>query len=286
MKLSHQAVKARLNDKRYKRISLLPSNKLLDPGYERLGHAFTASDDFIALPHFESADDRVAKLEHEDGQDYRSIEGLIKGPKNQAARGPQSDSEEEEGYVEEEGGESYNEFLRRRTIEFDRNLKQNPHNIEIWLELVSFQAEVHGHIDRESTLRSRRRASAVGPQRSLAEVKLAILEKAIDTQPSTETSGSYRSLDLHLAALEQGAHIWDMAELMKRWQAVLRDYATEFRVWTAYITFRQTASQAFTVPEIEELFGECISRMMRANCSTWKGSAGESRQRRVHSNQC
>jgi len=89
-------------------------------------------------------------------QDYRSIEGKAKplGDTDLV-----SSSEDEETF-------SYSEELRKRTVELDRKLQSHPHDIQTWLDYVSLQDDL-----------------VAGQKASTAEIKMGILQKALQKNP-------------------------------------------------------------------------------------------------------
>ena len=101
----------------------------------------TSSDPsrFVAFEPERSFPDVLATLEHEDGQDYRSISGLLKP----------SDLDDPESDLEDalydglgiDGVESHAAALRRRTIELDRSLRDSPTDVLAWLAFVEFQED-------------------------------------------------------------------------------------------------------------------------------------------------
>ena len=94
-------------------------------------------------------------------RDYRSIEGKAKvmGDTDLV-----SSSEDEETF-------SYSEELRQRTVELDKKLQSHPHEIQSWLDYVSLQDDlVPG-----------------GQKASVAEIKMGILQKALQKNPGNTT---------------------------------------------------------------------------------------------------
>lgn len=94
-------------------------------------------------------------------RDYRSIEGKAKvmGDTDLV-----SSSEDEETF-------SYSEELRQRTVELDKKLQSHPHEIHSWLDYISLQDNlVPG-----------------GQKASVAEIKMGILQKALQKNPGNTT---------------------------------------------------------------------------------------------------
>lgn len=223
-------------------------------------------DDYIAIGSQNAASSAQTTVEHEEGQDYRSVQGLEKHTEGDA-------DTDVDDVATEDDGESYDQYLKRRNIEFDRRLKGNPGDIEGWLQFSAFQDEVYGQIDREHGKGSVQVSTT--QRRSLAEVKLSILEQGLDAQNRMSTAPSPAALPLQLAILREGAYVWETSELMSRWQAALKLYSADFDIWREYLSFRQTTTQAFSVTDIVELYAECIARLVTALQNSTRGTAGE-----------
>lgn len=259
--LSDRSVRNRLTDRSFKRLILAPTTKAIQPR-----GAITLSDantDYIELPRNKSAKDKVAALEHEEGQDYRSLAGQVK---------PTDVNEEDEWDELEENdedeAESFDDYLKRRNVEFDRHLHAHPNDTKSWLELVDFQDIVHNVISEDGTKASRKVQSQIS-RRSIAEIKLAILERALSQ------AGNEEATDLRLAMLKYGSDLWDTKELMKRWMELLRLKPEEMEVWLDYLTFRQTNATSFSVQEVVDVYADCLQRLAKFILRNPRGSRGE-----------
>lgn len=222
-----------------------------------------ANTDFIELPKGKTAKERVEALEHEEGQDYRSIAGQVKN----------SELDEEDYWDELEGNdedeaESFDDYLKRRNVEFERHLRNSPNDTKAWLDLVDFQDTVN-QIGAEGSSKSARRISSQISRRSLAEIKLSILERAL------AQAGNEDSTDLHLAVMKFGGDIWDTKELMKKWMELLRSKPEEMQVWLEYLTFRQTNATVFSVQEVVDVYADCMQRIAKHILRSPRGSRGK-----------
>ncbi|KAI7849022.1 NRDE-2, necessary for RNA interference-domain-containing protein [Circinella umbellata] len=171
------------------------------------------------------------------GVDYRSIEG---------PNVPNTSDDDEE--VEEEG-ESFDEYIRRRTIEFNKKLNQDPHDVETWLAFIAFQDESAQGLNTGVDKKSRSKAS----KSSLNEVKMSIFEKAIEANPSDEM--------LLLAYLTCGEEIWDTLTLLQHWDQALKSRPESIRLWADYINLRQTNFSSFSFSQCVKVFEDCISTL-------------------------
>ncbi|KAI8393343.1 NRDE-2, necessary for RNA interference-domain-containing protein [Radiomyces spectabilis] len=172
------------------------------------------------------------------GLDYRSIEG------NRPAQ--LTDTAEES---DDEDGESFDEYVRRRTIEFNRQLDQDPHNASLWLQFVDFQEEAAMGLNTGIEAKSRKRATKA----SLNEVKMSILEKARDHNPDNE--------DLILAYLNCGGELWDTLTLLREWDAILKQHPESLRLWADYINLRQTNFASFSFTQCVKVYENCLSML-------------------------
>ena len=206
---------------------------------------------------------KIAKPNYEDSQDYRSIDR----PGNTSDHGDNAGSEDEM-LAEEEGGESFDEYLKRRNIEFELHLRDNPRDTKTWLDLVAFQDNVHGLLSADST-KARKRAISRSETRSLCDIKISILERALSQMGNTD------STVLQLAMMKYGSEIWDTSELMKRWQALLKAKPEELKLWMEYVTFRQTHATVFSVQEVVDAYADCIARLGKAIRKAASGTHGK-----------
>lgn len=175
--------------------------------------------------------------------------------------GGDSDSLSEE-YVEDADvdGQSYDTYVQERNKEFQRHLESHPNDTALWLELAAFQDEVHDKLSMPGAVSSSRsrRVLPQAQKRSLAEIKISILDRAL-AQPGNEAS-----YDLNLGLLQYGAEVWDIRETMKRWHSLLRMYPEERRFWLEYISFRQTRATLFTLQDTVDVYTDCILRLDKA----------------------
>ena len=218
-------------------------------------------EDFVPLPRERSEKERLSQLEQEEGQDYRSIAGLV----DEKAT---ADDESDDALEAEGGGESYDQYVKRRNREFEQHLRENPTDAKVWLELVAFQDEVHGSFTQDEN-KSRRRTRTVAERRSSSEIKISILERAL------EKCDGDPAVHLQLAMMKYGSDIWETAELMKRWQALLRDNPGTMRLWIEYVTFRQTAATVFTVQDTVDVYADCLARLSRTAQTLLRTSNGK-----------
>lgn len=256
LSLGDRNIQLRITDRSFRRITLAPKSA---PQAGQAISTLPVDDDYLPLPRGTTQKEKLAQLEQEDGQDYRSVVGLVKD----------GDLDESDDALEvEDGGESYDEYVKRRNREFERHLRADPTDAKTWLDLVAFQDEVHGNFAQDEA-RSRRRTRTVAERRSIAEVKISVLERALDS-----ISGP-AAVKLQLALMGHGSDIWDTKELMKRWQDLLRANPGSMQLWIEYVSFRQTAATVFTVQDTVDVYADCLSRLSRTALASPRSSKGE-----------
>lgn len=164
--------------------------------------------------------------------DYRSLEGIK----------PKTHTDEEE--QEEEEGESFNDMIRRRTIEFNRKLDESPTDAQLWLDFIQFQDDAAAALQSSKSNVS-----------SVTDVKLSIFEKALEHNPDNE--------DLIHAYLQCGAETWDTLKLLREWDQVLHQHPDSIRLWSDYINLRQTNFSSFTFTQCVQVFEDALSTLKR-----------------------
>ncbi|KAG2181353.1 hypothetical protein INT43_008936 [Umbelopsis isabellina] len=173
-----------------------------------------------------------------DEVDYRSIDT------------PKKPQMEEEPLEEEDNvGESFDEYVKRRTIEFNRQLDEDPHNPHLWIEFVTFQdvaaAGLNTSVGKGSTVKSK------ATKASLNEVKLSIFEKALEKNPGSEV--------LLLSYMRCAADIWDTKTILTKWDSILKENTNSIALWTEYVNYRQTSFSSFTFQQCLQVFEECLA---------------------------
>ncbi|GAA5861515.1 hypothetical protein JCM3774_000276 [Rhodotorula dairenensis] len=249
-----------LTDKSAKRLSLRPRTAVRALGEAGSGVEGTEDEedeeaDFVALPRERSTAEKIDRLEHEEGTDYRSVAGLIK-PSDLAEVSSDEDGDEAFSGAGISGGESRAEYLRRRNVELDRALRDEPNNVDQWLEFVHFQDELAASGEAEST--AAKRALSKSERASTSEIKLAILDRAL------ATPGNADSEPLLLAQLEAAAEIEAPQRLLKRWKDTLAQHPDLTGLWIEYVSSRQTTWATFTVPDIVSVYEESLAVLVDA----------------------
>ncbi|EGV91916.1 UPF0614 protein C14orf102-like [Cricetulus griseus] len=142
--------------------------------------------------------------------------------------------------------------LKARVEEFNRKVRENPRDTQLWMAFVAFQDEVMkspGLYALEEGEQEKHRKSL----KLLLEKKLAVLERAIESNPS--------SVDLKLAKLQLCAEFWEPSALAKEWQKLLFLHPNNTDLWQRYLSFCQSQFGTFSVSKLHSLYGKCLSTL-------------------------
>ena len=112
-------------------------------------------------------------------------------------------SEPDELYLKVKRNETEHQKIQRQVTEFNRYLRENPHDVDKWIQFVNFQDRALLVRDKDAThAKKRERINQV-----LLDIKLSIIEKALEKNPA--------SLVLKKLQLLLGAEVWSTSKLLK-----------------------------------------------------------------------
>ncbi|XP_074091616.1 nuclear exosome regulator NRDE2 isoform X2 [Macrotis lagotis] len=162
------------------------------------------------------------------------------GPSDQETKQPVSQKDNEDA------------ILKAKVEEFNRKVRENPRDIQLWLEFVSFQDEVMKgpglYTISEGEQESRRKSLKL-----ILEKKLSILERAIESNQN--------NVELKLARLKLCTEFWEPSTLIKEWQKLIFLHPNNSALWQKYLLFCQSQFSTFTVTKIHNLYGKCLSTL-------------------------
>jgi hypothetical protein len=121
-----------------------------------------------------------------------------------------------------QGGESLDDYLKRRNIELDRELRQDPTNIQAWIEFAEFQDEVS--LSSFGSGSGMRKTLTKSERTSTCEIKLAILDRALAVK---ENVGSEVLLLAYLSAM---AEVESPQVVLAKWTSTVRFFHFLFPV--------------------------------------------------------
>ncbi|XP_036986114.2 nuclear exosome regulator NRDE2 isoform X2 [Artibeus jamaicensis] len=162
------------------------------------------------------------------------------GPSEQESKQPDIEPDREDA------------LLKAKVEEFNRRVRENPRDIQLWMAFVAFQDEVMkspGLYAVEEGGQEKRKRSL----KLILEKKLAILERAIESNQS--------SVDLKLAKLQLCAEFWEPATLLREWQKLIFLHPNNTALWQKYLLFCQSQFSTFSVSKIHSLYGKCLSTL-------------------------
>ena len=144
-----------------------------------------------------------------------------------------------------------NDIHRQRLIELNRATIERPEDIDAWLALIAHQDFMFVTEERAQIENS----SATAKQ-NLAEIKLALYEKAL-----TRVTNPHSRDRLTAGLMDEGSIIWDTEMLLRKWKAVIMaDSSTN--TWIRYLNFRQTTSMTFNYEECLSVHRQCLERAL------------------------
>ena len=130
---------------------------------------------------------------------------------------------------------------KKRQEDYNRKLRKDPKNVDLWLEFVQFQDEIY-------------RLDGTKP-RKLIERKISIVKKAIEFN-----SNELQLILLHLRLADE---IEDSATLMKLWEGYLKraDGIIEYSLTVEWLNFLQNRFLAFSFDQVNEAFAAAFRKL-------------------------
>lgn len=161
---------------------------------------------------------------------------------------------ERERDVESAGG-SEEGLMTQKTAELNRILRENPHDVKRWIELVKFQTEAINNDDI-----TRVGYTASGNERKkknskvIKEKQISVLEKALEVNPS--------SIELITYHLELCSDVWQDNQLVERWRKVVFNHPNKAVLWRKYLSFVQSRFSTFTFRKAQKVYNKCFSTLL------------------------
>ncbi|XP_010151416.1 PREDICTED: protein NRDE2 homolog [Eurypyga helias] len=151
----------------------------------------------------------------------------------------------------QEPGIKLNSILMTKVEEHNKKVRENPRDINAWMEFVSFQDELMrgpSPYANKGEQEARRKSLKL-----ILEKKLAILERAIESNPS--------NVDLKLARLKICTEFWEPPAVIKEWQKLIFLHPNNPELWKKYLLFCQSQFTTFSVSKINSLYGKCLTTL-------------------------
>ena len=151
---------------------------------------------------------------------------------------------------------SPDDYLLQKTRDFNASLRQNPENIQLWLDFSAFQDEAMEISASFSSSRGgglNKKIRQRGAVRATAEKKISILERGLEHHSGSDV--------LLLALLDVASEICDHEEMEKRWQRVLVHCPGSVKLWKAYLMKKRENFAIFNVGEVATAHYQALSAL-------------------------
>ena len=148
--------------------------------------------------------------------------------------------------------------IKQKNAEFNQKLKQEPQNIQLWLNFIEFQdtPEAQRLVTNENG--NSINIDLKGRQihlRALLERKISILDKAIEMNP--------KSIRLITLKLQIASEFWESGKLQQEWRNTLFVHPMAIDLWNKYLSFIENYFEGFTVSSVLKAYSTCIHKMIQ-----------------------
>uniref|UniRef100_A0A3Q4H0D4 NRDE-2, necessary for RNA interference, domain containing n=1 Tax=Neolamprologus brichardi TaxID=32507 RepID=A0A3Q4H0D4_NEOBR len=162
----------------------------------------------------------------------------------------QQDQRKEDAHTEEGTA-----LLGGRTEDFNRRLREQPADTQLWIEFIRYQDEVSaavfkGEEEQQGSDAAERRKSSY---RAVLEKKLSIAERAVATNPLC--------IALQLERLRICQELWEPSALAKEWKKLVFLHPNSTPLWREYLLFTQSYFSSFTVSKVNAAYCKCLSTL-------------------------
>nr|XP_057946402.1 nuclear exosome regulator NRDE2 [Doryrhamphus excisus] len=143
-----------------------------------------------------------------------------------------------------------------RTEEFNRQLREQPADTQLWLNFIRYQDELSATVfeieeEQRGTDTSERRNKA--SYKAVLEKKLSIADRAVATNPSC--------IELQLERLKICQELWEPSVLAKEWKKLVFLHPNSGPLWREYLLFTQSYFSNFSVSKVNSAYGKCLSTL-------------------------
>uniref|UniRef100_A0A8P4KAS2 NRDE-2, necessary for RNA interference, domain containing n=1 Tax=Dicentrarchus labrax TaxID=13489 RepID=A0A8P4KAS2_DICLA len=146
-------------------------------------------------------------------------------------------------------------LLAGRTEEFNRRLREQPSDTQLWIKFIRYQDELSatvfgGEEEQQGSDSAERHKSS---HRAVLEKKLSITERAVATNPSC--------IALQRERLRICQELWEPSLLAKEWKKLVFLHPNSAPLWREYLLFTQSYFSNFTVSKVNSAYGKCLSTL-------------------------
>ncbi|XP_024385096.1 uncharacterized protein [Physcomitrium patens] len=142
---------------------------------------------------------------------------------------------------EQEEGESWNDYIIRRTREFNSLTRERPDDENSWLEFAKFQDELVHMAQRK------------GVKQQAVEKKISVLEKALEHHPD--------SLQLTLLYLESCRLRDTVPEMLAKWEKAAILLSGSYRFWKNFLQFVCSQFSLFSVATVRSVYVQALGSL-------------------------
>ncbi|GAX76039.1 hypothetical protein CEUSTIGMA_g3482.t1 [Chlamydomonas eustigma] len=143
---------------------------------------------------------------------------------------------------EDAEGETVEEYILRKTKEYNIATRERPSELQLWLDFSAFQLE-------SAHLLSRRGQPGEATQ-ATHEKRVMVLERALEHHPN--------SVPLMLELLEASAPLLEPEALCVRWQQALKRHKGSPDLWGRYLKLRKSMFPLFTVSRLQAIYADAL----------------------------
>ncbi|KAK4567400.1 hypothetical protein RGQ29_003261 [Quercus rubra] len=141
--------------------------------------------------------------------------------------------------------ESWEDEVLRRTRDFNKLTRENPHDEKAWLAFAEFQDRVAGMQPQK------------GARLQTLEKKISILEKAAELNPDNE--------DLLLCLLKAYQDRDNIDVLISRWEKILMQHPGSYKLWREFLHVVQGDFSRFKVSDMRKMYAHAIQALSAAS---------------------
>ncbi|XP_033991146.1 nuclear exosome regulator NRDE2 isoform X2 [Trematomus bernacchii] len=168
-------------------------------------------------------------------------------------KGQQGQQQQQQQEQEVQTGQ--NAALAGRTEEFNRRLREQPGDTQLWIQFIRYQDELSaavfgGEAEQQGSEAVEHRKSSY---RALLEKKLSIAERAVSTNHSC--------IALQLERLRICQELWEPSALAKEWKKLVFLHPNSAPLWREYLLFTQSYFSNFSVSKVNSAYGKCLSTL-------------------------
>ncbi|XP_052106944.1 nuclear exosome regulator NRDE2-like [Mytilus californianus] len=155
-------------------------------------------------------------------------------------------------YIQGKGKESVNDepditeenaILYKTIAEFNRKTRENPKDVDLWLEFVDFQDKV---VLEDS---SNRKVT----ENNILEKKISIIKKAMEANPAC--------IQLKMKYLDLCKGTMSPDIVSKEMEQLLFIHPTNMLLWQQYLLFHQSCVSKFTVSKVCKVYHDCFNKL-------------------------